>query len=121
KTKGDFFSNNTPWDSLLREVDTRYGLQTMFVKGHMYVLTQHDIVIAETPKTPPVRTQDDAIYDAVEAKFEKQYPELNPQSSNFNEVLVNKIKKRILEFRRRNPDATASEALSFAVLNTMSK
>jgi hypothetical protein len=118
KSTASLVYEGEPWEAVLHDLDVRYGVATLF-KGHfMIVFSKRDLAQAQV--NPPERTRDDVIYDAMVEKFQAQYPELNPKSSNYSPALIDRIKAKMASFRRRNPSSTASEALSYAVLSIMS-
>lgn len=100
--RGDFRYVNVPWDEALSDIAKRYGLNVRFQNGRMIVLTR-----------------DDALYDQLVTKFEKQYPQLDPSSPAFNQRVLDHVKQVMQAFQKRNPSATASEAVSYAVLTTL--
>lgn len=108
---------NEPWDKILHHLDTKYGLTTTFRGGKMTVQQKQTDGVPQA--SPPAQTSDDVIYDKLVATYEKRFPEIDPNSPKYNQSVIDKIKGVMSNYRKEHPDATASDALSYAVLNIM--
>lgn len=111
------FYESQPWDRILHDLAKRYDLKITFSGAKMVVEQSSTGRMAD--RNPPELTEDDVIYDKLLASYEERFPQINPDSPKFDVSLVARIHAEMIEYAKRNPKGTQSDALSYAVLKTM--